>query len=181
MSEFLTESGLADGIFEPCCKSDFSVSEETVLIDCCPGCRHLFESCPHIHPVSLWKILPDTQFPFPDYHGRKMTIHDSCHARGRYSAEMQDAARILCEKMHIRLLEPESTGNETHCCGGCETDHTVRRQRAARRAAELPLKDVVLYCTGCVRSFSVTEACPHHLLDLLFGEPTEGLTLKSQI
>ena len=43
---------------------------------------------------------------------------------------------------------------------------------------QLPAKDVALYCTGCVRSFSVTEARPHHLFDLIFGQETEGLTLK---
>ena len=180
MEEFLTEAGIIDGIFEPCCKSDFFIREETVLIDCCPGCRHMFSACSHIHPISLWKMLPDTSFPFPDYEGREMTIHDACHARERNSSEMQDAARVLCKRMHIRLTEPERTGNETPCCGGCSGDKKIRRQMACERAEELPMKDVVLYCTGCVRSFSVTEARPHHLLDLLFSEPTEGLTLKSR-
>ena len=33
-------------------------------------------------------------------------------------------------------------------------------------------------CTACVRSFSVTDKTPRHLLDLLFNEPTEGLTIE---
>ena len=46
---------------------------------------------------------------------------------------------------------------------------------ACERAREFPEKNVVVYCTGCVRSFSVTEVSPRHLLDLLFEQPTEGL------
>ena len=46
---------------------------------------------------------------------------------------------------------------------------------AMRRAAEFSEKNVVVYCTGCTRSFSITDVAPRHLLDLLFEEPTEGL------
>ncbi len=49
---------------------------------------------------------------------------------------------------------------------------------AYARAEEFPEKSVVVYCTGCARSFSITDKKPRHLLDLLFNEPTVGLTLK---
>ena len=77
--------------------------------------------------------------------------------------------------MNIRLIEPEHTRGEARCCGGSAGDYETRRRMACACARELPEKNVVVYCTGCVRSFSVTEASPRHLLDLLFEEPTEGL------
>ena len=181
MKDFLTESGIVDGEYETCCKLPQSIHEEAVLINCCPGCSHKFETAfSNVKAVSLWKVLADTDFPFPDYHGETMTIHDSCHARNRNSTEMQDAARTLCHKMNIKLTEPTQTLDETRCCGGCAgTDYEMRKKMAKSRAMELPENNAVVYCTGCVRSFSLTEIHPRHLLDLLFNEPTEGLTVKA--
>lgn len=105
-------------------------------------------------------------------------IHDACHARGRNSSEMQESVRKLCSKMNISLIEPSLTKDESPCCGGCAKNIETRKQMAFNRCESLPLDDVVLYCIGCVRSFSVTKATPHHMLDLIYNEPTEGLTIK---
>ena len=181
ITDYLLNNGIVDGTYEVCCKAGAQCEDEMTIIDCCPGCRHMFESFPNVQVISLWKVLLETNFPFPDYKGQIMTIHDACHARNRNSSEMQDAARKLCEKMNIVLAEPEKTKDETPCCGGCASEYEVRKKMANGRAEQLPLKDVVLYCTGCVRSFSITEAIPHHLLDLLFCETTKGLTVKRLI
>ena len=179
LRSFLYERGLADDLFTTCCKAGAPASEPMRLIVCCPGCSHHFGTLfPNAELVSLWKILLDTDFPFPDYHGARMSIHDSCPARQRYSAEMQVSARALCSRMHITLAEPVHTRENTVCCGGCAADRAVRIRMAKARAAEFPERDVVIYCTGCTRSFSVTDRQPRHLLDLLFNVPTQGLTLK---
>ena len=177
MAEFLYKSGVIGGIYDMCCKSNPGIEEAARIIDCCPGCRSVFEAIPNASVVSLWRVLIHTDFPLPNYHGRKMTIHDACHARGRNSSEIQDAARELCKKMNIKLVEPSRTRDEAPCCGGCAKNKEARIQMAYRRAGSLPCEDVVLYCTGCVRSFSVTDVRPRHLFDLIFSEQTEGLTL----
>ena len=176
ISRFLLESGRIDGVYLTCCKSEQKINEAVTLITCCPGCSHVFESwSPDVNVLSLWKVLLKTDFPFPDYRGELMSIHDSCHARGRNSAEMQDSARLLCRRMNIELIEPEYTRDNARCCGGSAPDFETRKEMALRRAGEFPAKNVVVYCTGCTRSFSVTDIAPRHLLDLLFEEPTEGL------
>ena len=76
------------------------------------------------------------------------------------------------------FIEPFLTKDEAPYCGGCAKSIETRKQMAFNRCESLPLDDVVLYCTGCVRSFSETKAIPHHLLDLIYNEPTEGLTIK---
>ena len=179
MTDFLREAGIAEGEYLPCCKTPQSMEEETMLITCCPGCSHKFGTAfPHAVPVSLWKALLDSDFPFPDYHGQKMTIHDACHTRHRNSAEMQAAARALCRRMNIELAEPAYTLDDAKCCGGSAPDFETRKEMALRRTMDFPEENVVVYCTGCVRSFSLTPVHPRHLLDLLFEEPTEGLTVK---
>ena len=176
ISRLLLESGRADAVYLTCCKSEIRPPEKARLIVCCPGCSHVFGSrCPGSEVISLWRVLLDVNFPFPDYHGQRMSIHDACQARGRDSEEMQESARALCQRMNIRLIEPEWTGDEARCCGGSAKDLESRRRMALSRAAEFTEENVVVYCTGCARSFSITPVRPRHLLDLLFGEPTEGL------
>lgn len=178
LTKFLSERKIINGTYNICCKSNQVIEENIQVITCCPGCSHQFSSRPNVHVISLWKVLLNTDFPLPDYHGREMTIHDACRARERNSSEMQDSVRELCKKMNILLIEPKLTRDKTPCCGGCSKNVEVRKHMAAKRAEVLPVKDVVLYCTGCVRSFSVTEVQPYHMLDLIFNEMTKGLTLK---
>lgn len=179
MTGFLQTRNIIDGVYNVCCKAGQPIKEDVLIIDCCPGCSHQFSACSNVKVVSLWKVLLNTDFPFPDYHGKEMTIHDACHARGRNSSEMQESVRKLCSKMNLSLIEPSLTKDETPCCGGCAKSIETKKKMAFNRCESLPLDDVVLYCTGCVRSFSVTKATPHHLLDLIYNEPTEGLTIKS--
>lgn len=175
-ARFLQDASVSDGLYLTCCKALQTISGPVRLIVCCPGCAHKFgQMFPDSEIVSLWKVLCDTDFPFPDYRGRRMTIHDSCSTRHRNSREMQDSARHLCRLMNIEIVEPELTGDESPCCGGSSADYETRRRMALERAAQFPEKDVVLYCTGCTRSFSITSAVPHHLLDLLYEEETKGL------
>lgn len=164
------------GEYLPCCKEFQDPGKYTTLIACCPYCLHMFES-QNVKTVSLWKMLLDSDFHFPDYNGERMTIHDSCHARKRNSSEMQSAVRNLCRRMNITLIEPHYTRDDTRCCGGSSKDYETRKQMALNRAMDFPERNVVVYCTGCVRSFSLTNVYPRHILDLLFEEPTEGLTV----
>jgi len=179
MTTFLMNAGIVSGIYLPCCKDAQAICGPVTLITCCPGCDHAF-SVYHdgISTSSLWKVLIDTDFPFPDYHHQKMSIHDSCHSRNRYSSEMQEAVRALCGKMNIDLAEPACTMDRTRCCGGCLSNLDERRAMARTRAKDFPSDNVVVYCTGCTRSLSTTNVRPRHILDLLYEEPTEGLTLK---
>ena len=177
--QFLLQRGLMDELFLTCCKESRGSDERMTIIVCCPGCSHQFKVLyPNAVIVSLWKILLDTDFPFPDYHGEKMSVHDSCRSRQRYSGEMQESARALCRKMNNALSEPAHSRETTVCCGGCASDPEDRKRMARARAGEFSEKNVVVYCTGCARSFSITDRSPRHLLDLLFQEPTQGLTLK---
>ena len=180
ITAFLVGKGLANGTFLTCCKADETVQSPVTLITCCPGCEHMFRTrYPEVTTVSLWKVLLDTDSPFPDYQHELMSIHDSCHSRSRNSSEMQAAVRTLCRRMNIDLVEPAYTLDETRCCGGCTSDSEARRAMARTRAEDFPTDNVVVYCTACTRSLSVTRVHPRHMLDLIYGERTEGLTLKT--
>jgi len=158
-----------------CCHHDPGLEPGSVVINTCAGCdrryRELYEG---VSTVSLWEVLAaSTTFPFPDYRGAEMTVHDACPTRTE--TRVHDAVRTLLERMNITLVEAERSGTRAICCGdsffGRIPDDAVKSQMR-KRAAEMPREDVVVYCVSCVKSMHIGGKRPRYLVDLLFAEET---------
>ena len=64
----------------------------------------------------VWEIIDnDPDFPFPDYHGEKMTIQDCWLAVEK--RHVQDAIRSLMRKMNIQVVELPENHEKTTFCG----------------------------------------------------------------
>ena len=142
-----------------------------------PGCdrryRELYEG---IFTTSLWEVLAAAgSFPFPDYGGAVMTLHDPCPTRTE--DRVHEAIRTLLERMNVKLVEPMSTRAAGVCCGdsffGTLPDARVR-ELMTRRADSMPAEDVVVYCVSCVKAMHIGGKRPRYMVDLLFGETTEA-------
>jgi len=158
-----------------CCHHDPQLPSGSVVINTCAGCdrryRELYEG---VSTVSLWEVLASSDtFPFPDYAGAKMAVHDACPTRTE--ERVHRAVRTLLERMNITVVEPQRTGTRAVCCGdsffGRIPDDAVKEQMRAR-AAEMPCEDVVVYCVSCVKSMHIGGKRPRYLVDLLFAEET---------
>jgi Fe-S oxidoreductase len=158
-----------------CCQHELNMSAGSKIINVCPGCDKRFSNdYTNISTISLWEILADTAFfNFPDFEGRSMTINDACPVRDK--EKVHYAIRELLVKMNINLVEPENTRANSICCGdgsyGELPTNTVK-ELMVKRAAELPLADVVVYCVSCIKSIYNGGKKPHYLLDLLFDTET---------
>ena len=158
-----------------CCKHPPAFAKDTRVINTCPGCdrryRELYE---HVSTISLWEVLANSErFPFPDYQGKAMTILDACPTRDQ--ARVHEAIRTLLTRMHITLIEPEHTKEHGRCCGDSffgELPLPQVTEQMARRASEMPVADVVVYCVSCCISMHIGGKTPRYLVDLLLGEPT---------
>lgn len=159
-----------------CCHHEPHLEHGTRVINTCPGCdrryRQLYEG---ISTISLWEILADCDtFPFPDYKGIEMSIHDACPTRTE--DRVHNAIRKLLKKMNIKVIEPENTRTKAVCCGdslyGTMPVELVK-ERMKKRADEIPCDDVAVYCTSCIKSFHIGGKNPRYIIDLLFDEPTE--------
>ena len=162
-------------LYSACCHDDVCLPDGTVIINCCPGCNRRFpQKNDRIRTVTLWEILAESdRFPFPDYGGLEMTIHDACPTRSQ--PQIHTAIRTLLAKMNIALTEPEHTKENQRCCG--DSAYPVRPlpevyRRMRERAAEMPREDVCVYCVSCVKSLHIGGKTPRYLVDLLFNEPT---------
>lgn len=158
-----------------CCRHEPNIRKGTQVINTCAGCdkryRELYEG---ISTVSLWEILiENNSFPYPDYKGMKMTIHDACPTKTEERVHF--AIRKLLEKMNIEIIEPRNTRDKAVCCGdsfyGILPLEGVKEQMR-KRADEMPCEDVVVYCVSCIKAMHIGGKKPRYILDLLFSEET---------
>ncbi len=158
-----------------CCRHEPCLEPGARIINICAGCdRRYRELYAGISTTSLWETLAKSPtFPFPDYQGKKMTVHDACPTRSQERVHV--AVRKLLARMNIVVVEPENTRTQATCCGdsfyGTLPVEQVKEQMK-KRAAEMPCEDVVVYCVSCIKSLHIGGKQPRYLVDLLFGEKT---------
>ena len=101
----------------------------------------------------------------------------------RDQERLHNAIRTLLVKMNIVLVEPEKSGVNATCCG--DSFYGVLpveefKQQMKKRAAEMPVEDVVVYCVSCIKAMHIGGKQPRYLVDLLFGEATRPGTFEPQ-
>ena len=154
MEHFLLKRGKIDGIHLMCCHNDPHATEKTTIVNTCAGCDRRFRTLyQNITTISLWEMLLDTDFPFPNYNGYEMSIHDACPTRDQ--PRVHHSVRAVLEKMNIKVVEAEKSREKSRCCGSTYFDNGLSPelvlQKSLERAADFPCKDVVVYCVGCAR------------------------------
>lgn len=165
-----------------CCQHEPNLPTNTEVINICAGCdrryRSLYEG---ISTISLWEILAESKtFPFPDYNGKEMTIHDPCPVRSE--AHVHDSVRKLLNKMNIKIKETKNNRAKSVCCGDClhgKVSTEIVTEAMKKRATEMPCEDVVVYCVSCIKSMHIGGKKPQHLVDLLFNEKTDPQTYET--
>lgn len=176
MLEFLNQNYGSIPEHMTCCRHVPMLPKKTQVINVCAGCdrryRQLYEG---ISTISLWEILAhDMTFPFPDYNGKEMTIHDACPTRTE--ERVHNAIRTLLKKMNIKVIEPERTRTNSTCCGDSYYGQIAVdkvKEQMKKRADEMPRRDVVVYCVSCIKAIYIGGKTPRYMLDLLFGEDTQ--------
>ena len=151
------------------------INSQFSIITTCPGCdRNINARYRNAESITLWEILANsTTFPFPNYNGMQMTIHDSCPTR--HKAEVTDAIRILLQRMNIKVIEPEQTKEHGICCGDSQygkvpTGEVMEYMQT--RADQMPCENVVVYCVSCIKAMHIGGKKPRYLVDLLLSEET---------
>ncbi len=181
LHKFLNENIEEMQILDICCRNQPKLDNGTEVINICPGCDKRYrQNYADSTTISLWEILAKNDFfPFPDYHGKKMTIIDACPTRSE--VRVHKAIRTLLEKMNITLIEPKKTGTKSTCCGdsfygniSTEKVKTLMREKTS----EMPADDVVVYCVSCSKSIYIGGKKPRYMIDLLFKEKTIPKTFE---
>lgn len=162
-------------LHKTCCRHEPGVEEGSVIINVCAGCDKRFRSLyKGVRTISLWEVLDKINaFPYPDYHGIEMSVHDACPVREK--PQVHTAVRALLGKMNIKLVETQHNETRSICCGDNFYPALPLQQvheRMKNRAASMPCEDVVVYCVSCIKSMFIGGKTPRHMVDLLFNENT---------
>ncbi len=159
-----------------CCHHDPQIAPGSRIINICAGCDRRFRSLYEgISTISLWEVIDSLDsFPFPDYQGLALSVHDACPIREK--PQVHEAVRSLLHKMNIQIMETEFHGTHSVCCGDdfygkipVEEVHGFMK----KRAQSMPCEEVCVYCVSCIKSMHIGGKKPRHLLDLLMGEQTD--------
>jgi Fe-S oxidoreductase len=174
--KYLNENYKEVALHKICCRHEPKLERDSVIINVCAGCDRRFRSLYEgITTISLWEIIDKLDFfPFPDYQGVKISIHDPCPVRER--REVHQAVRNLLKKMNFTVTEAKFIRKQSICCGDDfyqKIDLDEVHERMKQRAASMPCEDVCVYCVSCIKAMYVGGKSPRHLLDLLMGESTE--------
>lgn len=159
-----------------CCHHDPQLPYGSTIINNCAGCDRRFRSLYEgIQTISLWEVLDSIEeLPLPHCDGMQISVHDSCSFRPK--PQVHTAVRSLLRKMNMEIIESEYSGTRSICCG----DNFYPRLSIAevtalqkKRAAQMPCRDVAVYCVSCIKSMAIGGKTPHHMVDLILGEETD--------
>lgn len=173
---FLNENYGEVQLHKICCHHNPQLEAGSLIINVCAGCDRRFRSLyDGISTISLWEVLDSVgTFPYPDYKGLKMSVHDACPVREK--PQVHKAVRNLLDKMNIDVVETEFCGTHSICCGDSfypKLPIEQVHQQMKKRADSMTCNEVCVYCVSCIKSMYIGGKTPRHLIDLLMGETTE--------
>ena len=159
-----------------CCHHNPSVENGSLIINTCAGCDKRFADLyDNIDTISLWEYLAnDDSFPFPDYSGLTLSVHDSCPIREK--SQIHEASRVLLQKMNIEIIENAQTKGNSICCGDSlypKAPLEVIHEKMRERAQSMPCAEVCVHCVSCIKSMYIGGKKARYMVDLLFDELTE--------
>ena len=111
--------------------------------------------------------------------GKNLVVHDSCTARD-YS-NIYDGIRDIVKKLEYDITEPHYTKEQTQCCGYGGLSYFANKEFtnfATDRRIQEEEGDYLAYCAMCRDLFVSRGKKTLHILDLVFGEDMEGLSIK---
>lgn len=157
-------------------RNDLHAMGDPTMILPCSSCYQVFKTTlPDVKIVSLWEVYE--QYGLPEYAqpvSRTVAIHDPCSARRE--RPVQDSVRRIAEQLGCTIEELPLSREKTVCCsyGGHMwlANPQVAEKTIRRRVDEHPA-DYLTYCAMCRDFFSNQGKRTLHLLDLIYGEPTD--------
>lgn len=179
-----------------CCGAHYaSLTHRDTAVYVCPTCFAILqESAPQAKALSIWELLiDDDQFPWPDYHGKEITLQDCWRTRDH--RRMQDAVRAILVRLNTRVIELDASYDRADFCGvsllkprspryqylapirfiqnaGTKfSPHTEEEQIALMKlhGAQYSTDTVACYCTGCLEGLRIGGVHGVHLMDLVMG------------
>ncbi len=171
------------------------------MVFVCPACMNMFKNvlpgrfgarfdfeCVHLVDWLLER-MDAGELTVKNPLGRRITVHDSCHARVM-GPEVMDRARELYRRLGLEIIEMKSHHENGICCGvaaGCRRyqphDIMLTSRRELKEGEDTGAERMAVYCTGCYIMLNIARHVVRsdqklvHTLELAgeaVGEPVES-------
>jgi hypothetical protein len=145
----------------------------------CSTCYEIFKT--HFSEasiLSLWEVLDRFGLPEASPGGAApsgvLAVHDACSTR--HETAIQESVRNILRRMGFTIEELPLSREKTECCGYGGLMFFANPELAARQIGkriELSRSDYLAYCAMCRDYLASRGKRTLHLLDLVFGLPTD--------
>ena len=141
------------------------------IIAGCPTCAKELRESVGGEIVGIWDVLEQIGLPAGAKGlDRPAALHDSCGARG--DAHTQQAIRSIAQKLGVKLVETEYSGDRSPCCGyGGLTAYANREvaHEMSEKCLERSDAPYISYCMACRDRFAREGRESRHILELVYG------------
>ena len=141
------------------------------IIAGCPTCAKELRESVGGEIVGIWDVLEQIGLPAGAKGlDRPVALHDSCGARG--DAHTQQAIRSIAQKLGVKLVETEYSGDRSPCCGyGGLTAYANREvaHEMSEKCLERSDAPYISYCMACRDRFAREGRESRHILELVYG------------
>ncbi len=178
----------------PCCRKNLGQIKagDTIVVNC-TQCSLIFEErLPEVRILTLYEyLLNESDFRWPDYHHRVMTLQDCWRMRSH--PDVTEAIRKCIGNMNIEIRELEKKRENADFCGvwlnnpapaDCIEAAPVlfadlqkyrhilsaeeQKEKMADYVRQLPSQETIVYCNGCEKGLRLGGGKPVHMIGLLF-------------
>lgn len=163
-------------------KNNWEVMGKPTFILACSSCCSIFEKyMPEIKFISLWEIMDKYGIPTENkiYKKHILNIHDACSTR--HNKKIHESIRNIVCTLGYDIEELKFSREKAKCCGYGGLVYFANKEQAEEfvkdRIGESG-EDYLVYCTMCKDLFVSKGKRTYHILDLIYGEDLEDVSLR---
>lgn len=163
-------------------KNNWEAMGRPTFIVACSSCYSMFERyMPDIKILSLWEVMKKKGFPTNNgiKENHALNVHDACTTR--YNEKIHDSIRNIASNLGYTIEELKFSKEKTKCCGYGGLVYFANKEQSQefiKDRVKESSSDYLVYCSMCKDLFISEGKKTFHILDLIYGEDLEKISLR---
>ncbi|MTK11170.1 MAG: FAD-dependent oxidoreductase [Clostridiaceae bacterium] len=163
-------------------KNSWESMGRPTFILACSSCYSIFEKyMPEINSVSLWETMKNHKVPINNKIKENcvLNVHDACTTR--YNEKIHESIRTIASELGYKIEELKFSKEKTKCCGYGGLVYFANKEQSQefiKDRIKESSRDYLVYCSMCRDLFVSEGKRTFHILDLIYGENLEKISLR---
>lgn len=163
-------------------KNKWETMGRPTFILACSSCYSIFEKyLSDINFISLWEVMKKYGVPISNKIKETyvLNVHDPCTTR--HNGQIHQSIRSIASTLGYTIEELKFSKEKTKCCGYGGLVYFANKEQSEEfikdRVTESDY-DYLVYCSMCKDLFVTEGKRTFHILDLIYGEDLEKISLR---